>query len=454
LKLLLLRCTNNNIFHFAGGDLEIAVEKVLLRRKLPIPPGWNFEHQTISNNSNHQESIINHQEMGLIRKVITSPMMLACVIFPLRTSPRVMTAAFVITHRHQHSPLAEKTKTRGWHQYTHYHRPLHLTSSSSSSDAIISNNIIAEVDPYSDEAKSNLSNFYKQSNINKDADMDHKKLLRLTEQVLSWNQRLNLISRKDCTPEVVYHRHILPSIALIPLLIHNNTSNSENNTPLKIVDVGTGGGFPGLPLALLLPHCEFTLVDSIQKKLVAVSEMAEGLGVRNVRIHCGRCEEMYTGREGKKEHVGKYDVCLGRSVTALPRFCAWVYPLLKKEKDGDEGRLVYIIGGELEEVVESRIQSETPIDELLHREEGTSDKRALIFLAKDVEKIALESGEKDKIVRSGQGQGQKTSRRKNNTANNGGGLELGKKLAKGAWKKKANDVKKERGYEGFQRFES
>jgi len=259
---------------------------------------------------------------------------------------------------------------------------------------------------------------------------------------------------------VVYHRHILPSIALLPLVLkssHDTDDDTNNNNiqPLKIVDVGTGGGFPGLPLALLLPHCEFTLVDSIQKKLVAVSEMAAELDVENVRIHCGRCEEMYAEREGRKEHLGKYDVCLGRSVTALPRFCAWMYPLLKMQQqqqdedgDGEEGRLIYIIGGELEDVVESRIRSDTNLDELLDREEGTSDKRALIFMANDVEEIAVESGEVDKIVRHAPaGTGKKSKKKKNQQQ------QRTNKVAKGAWQKRDNSVKKERGYDDFQRFE-
>ena len=382
-----------------------------------------------------------------------------------------MAAAFTTTHHFSASPhhLAHddvSTQLQGRHQQprSRQSNAFAISSSSrlysSSSDSIISNNVVAtEIDPYSEEARVDLSNFYKQNNINQDADNDHKKLLRLMEQYLSWNQRLNLISRKDCTAEVVYHRHILPSIALIPLVLKNNRNDDDdvNTSPLNIVDVGTGGGFPGLPLALLLPNCQFTLVDSIQKKLVAVSEMASELDVQNVRIHCGRCEEMYSGREGRQKHVGKYDVCLGRSVTALPRFCAWMYPLLKKQqepKDGGfddevdaEGRLIYIIGGELEDVVESRIQSDTYLDELLHREEGTSDKRALIFTAKDVEEIAVESGEKEKIVRSGPGK--KNGSRRKNDASSG----RGKKVAKGAWQKKTNNVKKERGYDDFQRYE-
>mmetsp|Transcript_26806 Transcript_26806/g.49277 ORF Transcript_26806/g.49277 Transcript_26806/m.49277 type:complete len:167 (+) Transcript_26806:3-503(+) len=166
---------------------------------------------------------------------------------------------------------------------------------------------------------------------------------------------------------------------------------------------------------------------------------------------------MYVGEKGRREHRGRYDVVLGRSVTALPKFCGWVSDLLKKKSKGkgsnddDEvveeqgGRLIYIIGGELDELVESKIVEDISIDRILQRPEGTSDKRALIFHAKDVEEIATESGEKSKIVRQGVPLG--------NTKKNGNN-KGGKKMAKGAWSKKENSVKKQRGYEDFQRFEA
>jgi 16S rRNA (guanine527-N7)-methyltransferase len=301
------------------------------------------------------------------------------------------------------------------------------------------------IDPYSEEAKQNLSNLFSDlssntSIIDTDVDKAHKSLLKLTEQVLSWNQRLNLVSRKDCTASVVYHRHVLPSVALLPLIVPLLQQNEDgSNSSLNIIDVGTGGGFPGLPLALLLPSVQFTMVDSVQKKLVAVSEMASELDI-DIRVHHGRVEEMYTG-EGKREHFKHYDVVLGRSVTALPRFCGWVSDLMKPS-----GRLIYIIGGDLEEVVTSRIESDTPIDSLLQRPDGTSDKRALIFRASNVEMIAKKSGEKLNFVRNG------GSKKKNVGADIGEGGK-GKKLAKGEWARKRNDVKKERGYEGFKRYE-
>ena len=299
-----------------------------------------------------------------------------------------------------------------------------------------------DIDPYSEEAKQNLAKLYSSlddevSNlIHTDVEKAHKSLLKLTEQVLAWNQRLNLISRKDCNANVVYHRHVLPSVALLPLLVP--LLNDQENNQLNIVDVGTGGGFPGLPLALLLPQFKFTLVDSVQKKLVAIADMASELDVSNVRVHCGRVEEMYAG-EGRKAHYKSYDVVLGRSVTALPRFCAWVSDLLK-----DDGKLIYIIGGELEEIVETQIQSDTPVDTLLQREEGTSDKRALIFNAASVGQIGKKSGENIKVVSTSV-----QSKPKSETTRKG----PGKKLPKGEWSKKRNDVKKDRGYDDFKRYE-
>lgn len=353
-----------------------------------------------------------------------------------------------------------------------------------------------EIDPYSETARNDLAKLIRslpyqalplmgyddvesntaQSENEKEAYMEeivtasHKSLLKLTEQVLEWNQRLNLVSRKDCNANVVYHRHVLPSVALLPLILENfseniDINNNKNNPSMNIADVGTGGGFPGLPLSLLLPKVQFTLIDSVQKKLVAVSEMAAEMEVGNVRVHWGRVEEM-----DRKKHGGVYDVVVGRSVTALPRYCAWVTSLLKRKTgasgdaaDGDEkkereveGRLIYIIGGELEEVVESRIMKDMPLDRLLQRAEGTTDKRALVFHASDVREIAEESGELKKVVNaankaaSSSASGKKKSTKSNN---NNDQKSVGKKKARGEWSQKRNDIKKDRGYDNFKRYE-
>lgn len=370
------------------------------------------------------------------------------------------------------------------------------------------------VDPYSEQAKQELSTFYAHFNLPVDnIDTVHKSLLRLTECVISWNEKLNLVSRKECTPADVYHKHVMPSVALLPLLLISSSSSDQQqdntkekySTPLQVVDIGTGGGFPGLPLALLLPQHQFTLVDSIRKKLVAVSDMASELNISNVRIHCGRAEEM------KQGHAGMYHVVLGRSVTALPNFCCWIQDLLKREGahknsssssnigfgkqeifegGGGGGRLIYIIGGEIDDMVQSKIVSDTPIDALLQRSMNTSDKRALVFNARGVREIAKEvrgakrekEEEEERITGTRNGQRMNAQNNYYGGSNNnrkqligggrggvdkkgaGGGRGRGRigtgtgrnnKPARGAWSEKRNDgAAKQRGYEDFQRYES
>ena len=129
--------------------------------------------------------------------------------------------------------------------YAHHHRSSHYSQSACKPSTKLysttnnneltavtpTNNNDIKIDPYSDEAKSILLQFYKHHNMPYDDDDGitsvHDKLLRLTEQVLDWNQKLNLVSRKDCTPEVIYHRHVLPSIALLPLILEKRQQSTN-----------------------------------------------------------------------------------------------------------------------------------------------------------------------------------------------------------------------------------
>ncbi len=119
-----------------------------------------------------------------------------------------------------------------------------------------------------------------------------------------WNLKINVVSRKDI--DELYLRHVLHSLSIAKVI------DFKDGT--KIMDVGTGGGFPGIPLAILFPECQFHLVDSIAKKIKVVDEVVEGLKLTNVTTTHGRVEEI-------KDH---YDFIVSRAVAAMPTFVHWV----------------------------------------------------------------------------------------------------------------------------------
>jgi 16S rRNA (guanine527-N7)-methyltransferase len=246
----------------------------------------------------------------------------------------------------------------------------------------------------------------------------YKQLAALAVLVVDWNEKINLVSRKDCTPDVVFGRHILPSLAACKAGVIQDKTH--------IVDVGTGGGFPGLPLAIAYPDCEFLLVDSVGKKLTAVQDMADQLGLENVQTHHGRAELLQSQ---------KYDVCVGRSVAAIPTYCFWIQKLLKK----GSGKLLYMIGGDIEETILRQAEMDQTIDDLMECP-GASDKRVLIFPQAAVASIANASGEKIRV----QDLSIAGKRKSNNKV----------KPAKGEWKKRDHTAPKPRGYENFKRFDS
>lgn len=126
------------------------------------------------------------------------------------------------------------------------------------------------------------------------------------------NQVLNLVSRQQ--ESQILAGHIFPSLAAGILLPFADGS--------EVLDVGTGGGLPGIPLAIMFPGCHFTLLDSIGKKIHAVAEFVEKLGLRNVTTCQSRVENLPSRK--------KFDVITGRAVTALPQFLKWTWPHLRK----------------------------------------------------------------------------------------------------------------------------
>jgi 16S rRNA (guanine527-N7)-methyltransferase len=127
---------------------------------------------------------------------------------------------------------------------------------------------------------------------------------RIYELYAHWNEQINVISRKDI--EQLYERHVLHSLGIAKV-----TSLAAG---ASVLDVGTGGGFPGIPLAILFPEARFHLVDSIGKKIKVVQEVAQVLGLNNVKAEQARAEELR----------GKYDFVVSRAVTQLGPFYSWV----------------------------------------------------------------------------------------------------------------------------------
>ncbi|SDB54123.1 16S rRNA m(7)G-527 methyltransferase [Flavobacteriaceae bacterium MAR_2010_188] len=149
-----------------------------------------------------------------------------------------------------------------------------------------------------------------------------------------WNGKINVVSRKDI--DELYLKHVLHSLAIGKFI--------EFADGTKILDVGTGGGFPGIPLAILFPNCNFLLVDSINKKLKVVEDVAKHLGLTNVRTEQVRAEEI------KKE----FDFVVSRAVTTMPVFVGWVKARIKKkQKNKIRNGIIYLKGGDLTEELES-----------------------------------------------------------------------------------------------------
>ncbi|HLN72166.1 MAG TPA: 16S rRNA (guanine(527)-N(7))-methyltransferase RsmG [Prolixibacteraceae bacterium] len=147
-----------------------------------------------------------------------------------------------------------------------------------------------------------------------------------------WNSKINVISRKDI--EQLYERHILHSLAIAKII--------RFKPGTTILDVGTGGGFPGIPLAILFPDTSFMLVDSIAKKIKVVNEVAQALGLQNVQAEHKRVEEL----------TNRFDFVVSRAVTAFPRFVEMTSSKISRQSQNDLANgILYLKGGDFEEEV-------------------------------------------------------------------------------------------------------
>lgn len=152
----------------------------------------------------------------------------------------------------------------------------------------------------------------------------------LKELYKDWNAKINVVSRKDI--DELYLKHILHSLGIAKVI--------EFSDHTSILDVGTGGGFPGVPLAILFPNCQFHLVDSINKKLKVINAVTEAIGLENVKTTHSRVEVIDE----------TYDFIVSRAVTAMPEFTTWIKgKIAKKQQNALKNGILYLKGGDLTE---------------------------------------------------------------------------------------------------------
>jgi 16S rRNA (guanine527-N7)-methyltransferase len=157
----------------------------------------------------------------------------------------------------------------------------------------------------------------------------YEKFSQLESLYQEWNSRINVISRKDM--ENFYEHHVLHSLGIAKVQLFLPGSS--------VMDVGTGGGFPGIPLAIMFPETTFLLVDSIGKKIKVVNKITQSTGIRNITAVHSRAEEI----------KDKFDFVVSRAVTALPEFMKWVSNSIKKENlHSLPNGVLYLKGGDLE----------------------------------------------------------------------------------------------------------
>lgn len=158
---------------------------------------------------------------------------------------------------------------------------------------------------------------------------------RLADLYTYWNEQINVISRKDI--DALYERHVLHSLGIAKVM--------DFLPGEQVLDVGTGGGFPGIPLAIMFPETQFHLVDSIGKKIKVVQEVAQAAGLQNVQATHTRAEQV----------PGKFNFVVSRAVTQLKDFYPWVKDKFSKKSDNKlPNGILYLKGGDLkQEIAES-----------------------------------------------------------------------------------------------------
>lgn len=161
-------------------------------------------------------------------------------------------------------------------------------------------------------------------------DQQNEQLSALAPLYREWNEKINVISRKDI--DALYEKHVLHSLAIAAVCNFNDGA--------QVLDIGTGGGFPGIPLAIYFPNVEFLLMDSIGKKIKVVQEVAQAIGLENVTTQHGRVEELKNR---------KFDYAVSRAVAPLGELWRWAKPSLRVGRTSEEygNGLLCLKGGDL-----------------------------------------------------------------------------------------------------------
>lgn len=161
-------------------------------------------------------------------------------------------------------------------------------------------------------------------------DVQRAQFAQLYSLYKDWNEKINVISRKDI--DNLYINHVLHSLGIAKVVSFQPGA--------AILDVGTGGGFPGIPLAIMFPHAQFHLVDSIGKKITVVKSVAQSLRLTNVTAEQARAEQL----------KGEYDFIVSRAVTRLKEFYSWIHRKAKKKSTHElYNGILYLKGGDLDE---------------------------------------------------------------------------------------------------------
>ncbi|MDT0539435.1 16S rRNA (guanine(527)-N(7))-methyltransferase RsmG [Croceitalea sp. P059] len=191
-------------------------------------------------------------------------------------------------------------------------------------------------------------------------DVQKQQFMALEALYQDWNQKINVVSRKDI--DELYLRHVLHSLGIAKI--------QQFNEGAEILDVGTGGGFPGIPLAILFPKTQFTLVDAIGKKIKVVQEVIDGLALENIKAYHTRVEDL----------PGQFDFIVSRAVAAMPTFVHWTKGKIKKDSSHErKNGILYLKGGDLtEELKEYRNAQIFDLPE--HFEEDFFDTKKVVYL--------------------------------------------------------------------------